>query len=59
MILAIDVYYRDKGAKAVGVLFEWYDATPRQTIIEGWERYKTKKPSQFIIETASFLYSSG
>lgn len=34
MILAIDVYYPDTGAKAVGVLFEWEDAVPRQTIIE-------------------------
>ncbi|MFP9117924.1 endonuclease V [Flavobacterium sp. RNTU_13] len=33
MILAIDVYYYDNQAKAVGVLFEWEDAAPRQTII--------------------------
>ncbi|MFP9115711.1 endonuclease V [Flavobacterium sp. RHBU_3] len=34
MILAIDVYYLERGAKAVGVLFEWEDFAPRQTIIE-------------------------
>jgi len=34
MILAIDVYYLEHGAKAVGLLFEWEDTTPRQTIIE-------------------------
>ncbi|PZR24276.1 MAG: endonuclease V [Flavobacterium psychrophilum] len=34
MILAIDVHYRETYAKAVGVLFEWNDSKPRQTIIE-------------------------
>lgn len=34
MILAIDVYYRTDDAKAVGVLFNWADAKPAETIIE-------------------------
>lgn len=33
MIFAIDVYYPETGAKAVGVLFNWNDTTARETII--------------------------
>ena len=47
MILAIDVYYTDKGAKAVGVLFEWEDATPIQTIIEYVNEVEEYIPGEF------------
>ena len=33
MILAIDVYYKQECAKAVGVLFNWDDEQPREIII--------------------------
>jgi len=34
MILAIDVYYKENDAKIVGVLFNWKDEMPQNTIIE-------------------------
>lgn len=47
MILAIDVYYLERTAKAVGVLFDWDDSEPRQFIeveVDGVEDYL---PGQF------------
>ena len=34
MLLAIDIYYRDAIAKAVGILFNWEDESPASVIIE-------------------------
>ncbi|WP_231559645.1 endonuclease V [Flavobacterium rivuli] len=33
-VLAIDVYYRPNDAKAVGVIFNWEDAKPTETVVE-------------------------
>ena len=33
-VLAIDVYYRPDDAKAVGVIFNWEDAKPTETVVE-------------------------
>lgn len=47
MILAIDVYYYDNQAKAVGVLFEWDDTAPRQTIIAFVDGVAEYVPGEF------------
>ena len=47
MILAIDVYYTDNTAKAVGVLFEWEAAAPMQTIIEYVDEVQEYIPGEF------------
>lgn len=47
MILAIDVYYQEQGAKAVGVLFDWEDASPRQTVIELMHDVAEYVPGEF------------
>ncbi len=48
MILALDVYYNDKGAKSVGVLFEkWEDTKPKETIIENIEKVEEYESGQF------------
>lgn len=47
MILAIDVYYLEKGAKAVGALFEWDDTAPRQIIIEFIDEAAEYVPGEF------------
>lgn len=47
MILAIDVYYYDNRAKAVGVLFEWDDTAPRQTIIAFVDGVAEYVPGEF------------
>lgn len=47
MILAIDVYYLENGAKAVGVLFEWEDTVPRQTVIEFVHNVADYIPGEF------------
>lgn len=47
MILAIDVYYYDTRAKAVGVLFEWDDTAPRQTIIAFVDGVAEYVPGEF------------
>ena len=33
MLVAIDVYYAEQGAKSVAVVFDWHDAAPQQTHI--------------------------
>jgi deoxyribonuclease V len=33
MLVAIDVYYLESGAKSVAVVFDWHDAAPQQTHI--------------------------
>ena len=47
MILAIDVHYRETYAKAVGVLFEWKDSKPQQTIIEYINDIEDYIPGEF------------
>ena len=47
MILAIDVYYTDNRAKAVGVLFDWEAAVPMQTIIKYVEEVGEYIPGEF------------
>ena len=46
-VLAIDVYYRARNAKAVGVIFNWEDAKPAETIIEYIEGIGEYVPGEF------------
>jgi hypothetical protein len=50
--LAIDIYYHDKGATCVGVLFEWGDAEPQKVYI--WRMKLTK----VFIQTFSLIILS-
>src|SRR4051812_12363005 len=47
MLLAIDVHYKEKFARAVGVLFNWDDAEPVKVIIEHIEEVKDYVPGEF------------
>jgi deoxyribonuclease V len=47
MILAIDVHYRETYAKAVGVIFDWKDSKPQQTIIEYINDIEEYIPGEF------------
>jgi len=47
MILAIDVYYREEEAKAVGVLFEWADTIPRKVIQKRIDKVDEYIPGEF------------
>ncbi|OXA75885.1 endonuclease V [Flavobacterium columnare] len=47
MILAIDVYYIDDIAKSVGVLFNWEDAEPKETIIDIKQGIEEYIPGEF------------
>lgn len=46
-VLAIDVYYYENKAKAVGVLFGWYDNTPSEMIIEYTDDITEYVPGEF------------
>ena len=47
MLLAIDVYYKEQTAKAVGVLFNWDSAMPEQIIIEHSTGVEEYVPGEF------------
>lgn len=47
MILAIDVYYIERKAKVVGILFEWDDTHPQHTIITEVEKVEEYTSGQF------------
>jgi deoxyribonuclease V len=47
MLLAIDVYYIDDRAKAVGVLFNWNDEQPAQIITEYFTGIEEYIPGEF------------
>jgi len=47
MVLAVDVYYKDNYAKAVGVLFDWAGSTYKQSIIEILTDVEEYVPGEF------------
>ncbi|GAB2816043.1 endonuclease V [Ferruginibacter profundus] len=47
MLLAIDVYYKEQTAKAVGVLFNWESDVPGQIIIENINGIEEYIPGEF------------
>lgn len=47
MNLAIDIYYPDKGATCVGVLFEWEDAEPSKVITAYLDEVEEYVPGEF------------
>ncbi|MAX71970.1 MAG: endonuclease V [Flavobacteriaceae bacterium] len=47
MLLAIDVHYKEKYAKAVGVLFNWEDENPQHIIIDTIDDVADYEPGQF------------
>lgn len=47
MILAIDVHYKESYAKAVGVLFDWEDESPREIITTIVKEVAEYEPGQF------------
>lgn len=47
MILALDVHYREKDAKVVGVLFHWEDTKAREVFIEYLQDIDEYIPGQF------------
>ncbi len=47
MNLAIDIYYHDKGATCVGVLFEWEDAAPSKVIRAYLDEVEEYVPGEF------------
>ena len=47
MILALDVHYREKEAKAVGVLFHWEDAESIEVLVEYIKEVADYIPGEF------------
>lgn len=47
MILALDVHYREKEAKAVGILFNWEDTEPKEIIVEYINEVEEYIPGEF------------
>jgi len=47
MLLAIDVHYREKEAKAVGVLFHWEDEEPKEVFVENLQGIEDYISGQF------------
>lgn len=47
MIVAIDVYYKEKTATSVAVLFEWEDNVPKEIIIEETSDFEEYVPGKF------------
>ena len=47
MVIAVDVYYKDQIAKAVGVLFEWEDFTVSEKITENLNNIEEYIPGEF------------
>lgn len=47
MLLALDVYYKGKDAKSVGVIFEWEDATPKSVLVENITEVEDYAPGAF------------
>lgn len=47
MILAIDVYYFEKMAKTVGVLFDWNDEIPKHVIVDKKDGVDDYIPGEF------------
>jgi deoxyribonuclease V len=47
MNLAIDIYYHDKGATCVGVLFDWRDAEPSKIIEAYLDEVEEYVPGEF------------
>ncbi|MFP5041813.1 endonuclease V [Parasediminibacterium sp. JCM 36343] len=47
MLLALDIYYRDDTAKAVGVLFNWEDEQPASIIVEWIENVEPYVSGKF------------
>ena len=47
MNLAIDIYYHDKGATCVGVLFDWRDAEPSKVIRAYLDEVEEYVPGEF------------
>ena len=47
MNLAIDIYYHEKGATCIGVLFEWEDAKPRKVIRAYVDEVEEYVPGEF------------
>lgn len=47
MNLAIDIYYHDKGATCVGVLFEWEDSEPKKVIRAYIDEVEEYVPGEF------------
>lgn len=47
MLLAIDVYYKENLARAIGVLFDWEDESPQDILIELLEGIEEYIPGEF------------
>lgn len=47
MLLAIDVHYRNNTTKAVGVLFNWNDKEPKETVIAFIDNVEDYIPGEF------------
>ena len=47
MLLAIDIHYKATYAKCVGVLFNWEDASPKDTIITTVTEVQPYVPGEF------------
>jgi deoxyribonuclease V len=47
MLLAIDVYYKEYLARAIGVLFDWEDESPQDILIELLEGIEEYIPGEF------------
>jgi len=47
MNLAIDIYYHDKGATCVGVLFDWEDVEPKKIIRAFLDEVEEYVPGEF------------
>lgn len=47
MVLAIDVFYTETYAKAVGILFDWEDDVPKNIIMENISEVEDYVPGQF------------
>lgn len=47
MLLALDVHYRNNTTKAVGVLFNWNDKEPKETVIAYIDNVEDYIPGEF------------